>query len=610
MPLEFDAQQIYARFLSVQMQYASRNAQLDDIQMSFEGGMWTEEEPGGEEEHLQLVLNYVQKSVMWHVGLLTGKPPRVDVPVHAAEPDPSATRREQFLRSLVATSSFMTAWRRIEVYANKYGYGVMQVLWAPEDGQPVKRELARAEDSKSESSRPVYSKSPFVFRAIDPRAFYPKYQTLDRPDDFLYVFRLDEHRLVEDLQEKYDADLGATGYEAGTFGTCDLVEYWDKEWYVLLAVTTKVTVDNQGHETEEKCPVELVRKEHDYGRIPFFVLPNVLMTPEKDPTDGGSISEALLVDAINKHLNFIVTEVAEEIAGRVHPPVVYQSDDPQQDASEIRVGAGEVIPIGLDEKLEPLAWQGVPGTVAEHRNAIMGALRDISGLPKTSLGQTEGASGVGMKLAYAVLEMVLPLKIPERKDMLERALGHVLGVCESRMPRNSSIALVLPSEGTMPTLSTLSYPDIDGNYVCKVTYGNLIPRDQVQHEQHVVYLVKSGVISHRTGLEMLDTPYVTDPEAELDRIRAERKDKALHPEYAEILGEKPQQQQQLPSQRPGASPAEGGLTMNAAPPVPTSPEMPTQQNAPFLQRGAGPNFGQLFPGGPGANQGPPMENQG
>jgi hypothetical protein len=270
-----------------------------------------------------------------------------------------------------------------------------------------------------------------------------------------------------------------------------------------------------------------------------------------------------------------------EIATRIHPPAVYKSDEPQQDPNSIRIGAGEVIPLGLEEELEILDWHGVPQTVAEHRDAIMSALRDFSGLPKTSLGGTEGASGIGMRLAYAVLEMILPLKLPERTEMLADALSFILDVTEQQLKEGQRIRFCASKE----VVADLRAADLVEDASCVVEYGNLIPKNRLELEQHITYLHKTGIISLRTALEWLD---VQDPEAEIERIKAEKQDPILHPELVQ-----PQQE-----------PPGGGVKNDSAPPVPQTPAMPSQQNAPFLERGQVPNMGQAMPGSQGVNIGP------
>jgi len=281
------------------------------------------------------------------------------------------------------------------------------------------------------------------------------------------------------------------------------------------------------------------------------------------------------------------------------------------------MGSGEVIPIGSDEDLEPLTWTGVPQTVAEYRDALMQAMRDLSGLPKTSFGEgdAQGASGVGMRLAYAALELVLALKIPERVEFLTGIFEFVLAATEDQLGKDAQISLW--STGDVPAQVLLEGRDIGGSHQCTVKYGNLIPRNKVEWEQHVVYMYKTGILSLYDSLELLDD--VTDPKAAIERIRQENKDVALHPDIAKAIREfeKPEGPAQGAPQPGGPPQPDAGLKMDAAPPVPTFPSTPTQQNAPFLERGQIPNMGQLGqrtgmgPGfGPGVNVGPPMETMG
>jgi len=597
---QLDVHEAYARFLTLQMHYSTRNASLDELAQFFDGGHWeTSPEDMQEEldatEDVRLTLNYARKSVLWHVGLLTGKPPRVDVP-NASDTSEGSGKRERYLRALIASVPFRRAYRRAEVSANKYAYGVLQVLWDP--GESEAEDLPRAEGSTEPTSRKAYHRQPFRFRTLDPRDFYPCYRTFDSPDDFLYAFRFDEHRLVEDIEDQYDVILLPTDIAPGSRGTCDLIELWTDTHYLLFAVTARKEMNEEGDVVDVKLPTVLVDESHPYGRPPFFVLLNFVVDPDKDPTYEGSISEVDLVRDTNKHLNLIVSLMATEIATRIHPPLVYQTDEPQQAPGDIRIGAGEVIPIGAEEQLTPMKWEGVPQTVAEHRNAIMQALRDFSGLPNTSLGSTgAGSSGIGMRLAYAVLEMILPLKLPERTEWMQDVLSHVLKVTHSQLSPKDVISFWASKD----LQARIQKEDISKDFFCEVTFGNLIPRNRIEEEQHVVYLHKTNVISRRTALEMLED--IKDPDAELERIRKENKDGGLDPEKAMAV-----QQAMGGGQSPApptGQPPPSGLKNDAAPTVPQLPSMPTQKNAPFLERGTTPN---IAPSRPGVNVGPPMEN--
>lgn len=489
---KLNVHEAYARFLALRMHYSTRNASLDDLARFFDGDQWeTRPEDMQDEldagEDVRLTLNYARKSVLWHVGLLTGKPPRVDVPT---VPDVSdgAGKRENYLRALMACVAFRRAYRRVEVSANKYSYGVMQVLWDPPPAE--QEDLAKAEGSTEVATRKAYHQQPFRFRALDPRDFYPCYRTFDTPDDYLYAFRYDEHRLVEDIEDQYDVILLPTDVAPGSRGTCDLVELWTDEHYLLFAVTARKERNEEGDIVEVQTPTVLIDESHPYGRPPFFVLLNFVVDPDKDPTYEGSISEVALVKDTNQHLNLIVSLMATEIATRIHPPLVYQTDEPQQNPGDIRIGAGEVIPIGVEEALKPMSWEGVPQTVAEHRNAIMQALRDFSGLPNTSLGSTgAGSSGIGMRLAYAVLEMILPLKLPERVEWMQDVLSHILQVTRSQLAPKDVISFWASKDLN----ARIQKDDISLDFFCEVAFGNLIPRNRIEEEQHVVYLQKTGV---------------------------------------------------------------------------------------------------------------------
>ena len=635
MPLgDLSTEQIYTRFIELQSHYAERNYGLAALTEFFEGTQWgglaevgeaPDDEAVAEREEIRLVLNYARKSVLWHVALMTGKPPRVDVPSLATGTDLAAARREHFLRATGKSVGLMRAYRAVEMNAAKLGFGVLQIIWDPQEGQPTTKDVPKDPTSKAAPTQTIYTESPIRFRSIPPDQFFPCYRTYDHPNDLLYALRYEPSRLIEDLQDKYDVELRPTDDEAGTAGTCELVEFWDKTRYVLIAITT--AYDEEGERVQ--TPHILQDEQHGYGFIPFIILPNIWSDPNEDPTDAGCLGEIALIRETNIHLNLVMSLAAEEIATRIHPPAVYKTDDPQQNIHNIRLGAGEVISIGADEDLIPLDWKGIPQSVTEHRGAIMRAIQDFSGMPRTSLGGSAGQaqSGIGMKLAYTALEMILPLKLPLRKEFHQVLGRRMLQLAETFMGE-STISLWYDEQKTGASRRLIK-DDIKSNYICIVTYGNLIPRDEVQHEQHMIYLYKTGCISLRTALERLD--WVEDPDAEIARIKEELQDASLNPEKAmmikQALGkDKPEQKQaEPPGPQPGAmppgmppgmpptpgppGPPGAGLKFDAAPPVPTLPSMPTQQNAPFLQRGVPPNLGQMMPGGPGVNQGPPIEGQ-
>lgn len=634
-----DPGEIYSRYQALSLYYGSRNDCLDSLQTFFSGTQWSDtKDTKAIEEELLLTLNYARRAVLWHTALFHKAPFRVDIPGSADKEDPASARREKYLRSIASSPTFRRMQRRAELGTSKYGYSIVQVIWKPEVARKISHEVGGAEGVETKTQT-IYDRAPIVFRTVNPRRFYPRYRTYDDPDDFLYVIKYDPKRLVEDLAQEYKQKLQATAEEGGSIGTCDLVEYWDDTHYILLALTRLMVEGDKPDSTVELVtPHLLVKKEHGYGRPPFFVLVNVNADNDEDPTYGGCISEVELIQESNKHLNLIFSLSATEIARRIHPPVVYKSDNPQQDPTNIKVGAGEVITIGEDEDLDVLEWKGIPAAVQNHMLHTMRALQDLSGLPKTSLAEQEAPSGIGLRLAFAAVEMTLPLKVPEREDWLRGIFEFVLYITDKKLAANTAIKAVAPQGKSV----ILRKSDVKDEHNCTVKFGNIMPRDKIQYEQHIIYLLKTDTISLRDALEMLED--IEDPDETIERIRKEHQDPLLHPELAATLkalqeptqptGRQPGQAAAgppgppgmgMPGGAPGAlrgggagavpqgarrrPPPGGGLKFNAAPPVPQLPSMPTQRNAPFLQRGVPPNLGQVFPGGPGVNVGPPIEEQ-
>lgn len=549
---EWDTKEIIAGFLELERHYTGRNDFLQALQEFFEGDQWDSEEERAQEE-FRLVLNYTKATVLRHTSYLVGKPPKVDVPQSPSEQDPSLTRRERLLRTIVRWPKFRGTYRRVEMCANKFGFGLLLVQWT-----------GKAEGGK-------FTSLPYTFRQLNPQRFYPRLKSDN--ETFLYAYYLHKDRLVEELREEYGTDLIPAKWAVG--GVCDVVEFWTDSRYVVIALTGQL--DEDGERMEEPPPITLEDRAHKEGRVPIFLLPNIL-DPDRDPTDGGSISEVDTIESLNRHLNLIVSLTAEEIATRIHPPLVYKSDDHSQPPGEIKAGAGEVIPLRLDEEIEPLDWTGIPTTVQEHRNAIMASLRDLAALPRTSFGEATGAmTGVGMRLSYASLEQILSLKVPAREDFLSEVLEFCLFLAFIHL-KDAAIDFWTGRLGQESRQVTLTKEDLKGYLSCEVSFVNLIPRDKVQHEQHIAYLFNIEMITHRTALEQID--WIPDPLEELRRFEEERE-----------------------AREPKEQPA---LRSDAAPPVPASPELPTRRNTPYLRRAQGGNFPQAHPG---VNPGPPIEVQ-
>lgn len=593
------ADEIWQKFRELQVGYTTRNVDIEGYISFFDGEHWTQSEEEAEEEtQFQLVFNFCRATVMKYAAILS-KLPRISVPMASAASETLARARNRERLLQVLFEQLAQAWADAEFNASKKTYGVVQIIWDPERGQPVSlpdptpvepEAALREEPSQGpvQTRRRRYTKSPFRMRSIDPCNFYPVYRTWDEADDFLYVVRYDPDRLIEDIEDVYGVSLQPTGQDFVGDGTTDLIEYWDDKQYYLIAYTQYTAVSGQKRGQEEGHAVLLKRFKHKYGRVPFFILQNI-RNPDDDPVDGGSLGDIDLIAEINQHYNMMMSEAAEEIATNIHRPLAYKSDDHQQRPEALEMRPGAVYPIGAEEELEPIAWNPMPESVKQHIDAVLTSLKDLSFLGSSGFGEyPTGASGVGLRIILQSLEQILQLKLPIRVRTLKKIACFLLQVCYRELKPKD--------DGTVSTLAlwfqdnlgrfgelTVTANDIQYDHFVDVDYGNLLPRAETEYQQNEVFKFNSGAQSLRTTLHNLG---IDDPESEIALIRREREDPVLNPKAVSETAEA--KQAQKAAQQATAAPGGGA-------------GMPPSMGG--MMGGAG---GMAGPGGAGPMGGPPM----
>lgn len=586
-------QEIVSDFLIKQTAYSFRNTLLSARTNLFEGVHWAEDPEDANK--YQLTLNYLRNIVLRYVAVFSRSPrPRVPIPALSdSQESQNANRREKFL--LAIWPDLLKAWGDVEMCASKLGYGVLQVVWAPKPGQPETVNMGKGEEV---SNRRIYTETPFTLRSLPPENFYPTYRTRDDPNDFLSVFRHDPGRLVADLEETYEVSLQATGMAeitgagiVSTDPTCDLIEYWTRTRYVLIA-QTRVNVEyrQRGKTSVDSFTryVTLVNGENPYGRFPFWVLQNIRSDPREDPTILGSLSDLDDVSDLNKHYNEMISEEAEEIAINIHRPIVYYSREHLSDPASIEFKAGAVFPAGPfdEERLEPLPWEGEPTLVQAHIERILGSIKDLSFLGSAGFGQMEGnTTGIGFQIALSPMEQIVELKLPTRIQTLQAVCSFLLR-CFKEKAKDAPFRGWVQSQYSRYGIQVeVSAEEVGTDFFVEIQYGNLLPRDDFAHAQNEVYKYKTGVQSLVTTLDNLG---FDDPAQEVQRIKAELSDPVLNPESAMLIaqakqsaGQQPQptapttgqmpQQTQMP---PGAMQGQGQGQMPASPIRSTGPSLP------------------------------------
>jgi hypothetical protein len=615
-------QEIVTKFLSTQMAYGGRNALLQRRQELFEGHHWASDPE--DEMDFQLVLNYCRNVVLRNAAIMSRSPrPRVPVPSGpgvGTQQETYARNREYLLR--LVWDDLIPAWNDVEMNASKYSYGVLQVLWMP---QTQEKNIGRGQE---EIIAKVMESNPFKFRSISPYKFFPIYRTYDTPNDFMEVFRYDPGRLTRDIEETYGVEVMPTGgllldgtQVVSVEPTCDVVEFWSEKQYVLLAMTRayvyKQTRGNPrlGDVDNIQLYTVLSEGENVYGTIPFWVLQNIRSDPNEDPTILGSVGDLDDIESLNLHMNMILSEEASEIVTKIHQPLVYKSEDHEQDPSTMAYTSGAVFPIGKEEDLDPLPWTGDPAYVQRHMDQIDGSLKDLTFLGQAGFGDVAaGVSGIGFRIALTPMQQITELKLPLRVKALESVGSYLLKCFEKMVGGARYRGMINRGLGRFGAVE-VTKADIDGQYYVTIDYGNLLPRDDMAFAQNEVYMYKTGV---QSMYQTLDNLGVQDPDAEIERIKKELQDPVLNPEHVKMLrelgvggqqGQQPTQPAQ-PNMPPGMQQGLQNMMPQGAGVSPGNPMMGGGLGAGLgagpgmgAGPGAGPGLGQLLGGATG---GPPM----
>ena len=643
-----EIQEVYSRFLMREMFYSGRNENMDIRDDFFEGLHWEVEDAEEERDRYRLVFNYVRRTILARAAGLA-KAPEVRVRVTSlpkTEEFRKAAIREKFLR--VLWPSLMEAWESVEMNSSKYSYGVLEIKWGSQ---------GKTKGAEGHRYREVLE-PPFKFGSLPPKHFYPIYRSHTELNDMSAVFVSRPGQLIADLELKYGIPLqGSSAYELskslgpgwvtiGTEETTDVVEYWTETRFIIFARTSvlvKSIMEHDGNRIGDTRRVEgiviLAEGKNPFNKIPFWVVPNIRSNPNADATNGGCISDAEDIYFINQHYNHMISEEAEEVSTVIHNPIIYSSDEHMQDPNTLTIKPGAVWPIGDEEKIEALKLGNVSPLVESHFNKLQDAMKDLTFMGDAAMGKSDSqTSGVAAQIALTPQKQYLELKLPIRKRILMEVCAFLFESFETIGEKlNIKYRTWLRNSLGMFGKETITAEDIGGLYFSEIKYGNLLPRNDYEHDQNESFRFKTGAQSLYTTVERMGHP---DPSDEVDRIKEEAQDDILNPDRviqtsqakmssANEDGGPPtapgQQDQQGPPgmqgppQAPPQSPQFGGPpqappgggqpgvgpSMQAAPSVPPSPVHASNQTAPpqsagpaapYTPRDKAPNIPRRRPG--------------
>ena len=228
-----------------------------------------------------------------------------------------------------------------------------------------------------------------------------------------------------------------------------------------------------------------------YGVIPFVHVANL-----PAPNSFWGRSDLADVIPLNRELNERLSDQADAIRFHADPPVVFTGVE-SHDA--VRVGPGTVwdLPPGADVKL--LEWRGAAPTVREHVELVLRALYETAETPRSAFGDN------GRQLSGVALET-------ELRPLLQKTLRKRMVWTAALRRRCRLIFHLAERVGLLPEGAAAGLRP-------RVVWPPLLPQDEARAVANNVALVRAGLRSHRTAMDVLG---VEAPEAELARVRADR----------------------------------------------------------------------------------------
>lgn len=255
----------------------------------------------------------------------------------------------------------------------------------------------------------------------------------------------------------------------------------------------------------------LERKEHKYGRVPFWVIPN-----RQDPYNPWGISDLADIIQPQERLNIAVSNQADIIELFANPKIIGRNIT-QRDIEGIKKAQGSnIIPLRRDADLQPFQFTGqifpIQQEIADARQAIY----DVSGLPPVFFGTAQGSivTGVALNAQAAPTLQIVNAKSLIWKPIIENMLSFMLRTLDKRG------AKIEIGKGKKYKLSDV----INEEYRALIQTNIRTPKDDAVYSQNEMNKLNFRVQSRTTTMKNLGVKF---PDDELKKIAWEE----LNPLY-------------------------------------------------------------------------------
>ena len=374
------------------------------------------------------------------------------------------------------------------------GQGVLKLVYKPEHWRRYPGRSDFTDDQAFGEAADRFKKSakfPFALRDVDPLSFYPVFGE-DGLEACLEITQRPRRLMARKFEsisapERLGQPLPAEEGSAGAGGTVEVVEYWDRWYYVLLVDGRRVRSGR-----------------HGYGQVPYFQASGE-QSASRDPRYSGmSTLFAIrwlvpLLDSLltmKQNAAFLYAYPTPFIRSPVGTPFEGGEDGRPQ---VVEWTPGRMIPLYPGEDPGFVQWQGTPPDLDELISIVRGLI-DRAGLASVLYGQGPGSDSSG----YMVNQLINAAKVKydpivkSAEACLERLVGFLYQLLENKVGEEVFVWSRGDSEQGWVGLSG---DDIRGYYACKARIEPLMPTDDIAQGMFGTNLVKAGLVSKRWARE-------------------------------------------------------------------------------------------------------------
>lgn len=277
-----------------------------------------------------------------------------------------------------------------------------------DDGDDVPRERRRSRNQKFNGSRENQKKksgAPFVWLPVDIRTWYPVFES----DKIVECIEVTE-RSTLDIRRQYGIAIGKDGRLEERIGppmsrdegqvfpsTVRFIEYWNERWAAAY-------VENGRGESR------LLRTwRHDYGRVPYFFMPGLMMNHWRGRKCGWGVADSKI--DLARFRSFMLTLMLQSTARQAGAPMKWtkpQGAEPVVGTDRAPIPVLDVplaglLNLGPEEDVKVVDLPGIPESI-EKMVAVATRMLDDLNTPRMGANLGGDLAGAGYAINSVLAE--------------------------------------------------------------------------------------------------------------------------------------------------------------------------------------------------------------